>query len=281
MTDPIEWAKSVADLVKKYVSRSLSHIESRLEALEAKPVRGEKGEPGRDGRDGESVSLDTVLTEIASHVEQAVKSVPVPKDGKDGRDGIDGKSITVEDVRGEVEDFLKLLPVPKDGANGIDGKDGTNGKDGADGKSVTIEEVRGYLDAEVATWALSFERRAQDILQRAIERIEKPRDGRDGRDGLNGKDGSDGVSFDEFHVEQVDDRTLRHVYTRDGIAVKSLDFHMRMPIYREIFKQGEAYQQDDMVTFGGSLWYALRNTYNKPGTDDSWRLCVKAGRDAK
>jgi integrin beta 3 len=175
-------------------------------------------------------------------------------DGKDGRDGIDG-------APGQA------------GADGINGKDGAAG---ADGRSVTLEEVRAYLDTEVATWALNFERRAQDILQRAIDRIPAPKDG---KDGSPGKDGRDGVSFDEFHVEQIDDRTVRETWSKGGVVVRTFDRKVRAPIYREIYRQGERYDRDDMVTFGGSVWCALRDTDSKPGRDDSWRLAVKARRD--
>lgn len=196
----------------------------------------------------------------------AIEARPAPERGEKGdpgRDGSDGKD-GAPGVNGS------------DGQAGADGRDGKDGAPGADGRSVTLEEVRTYLDAELATWALGFERRAQDVLQRAIDRIPTPKDG---RDGAPGKDGCDGVSFDEFHVEQIDDRTVRETWSKGGAIVKTFDRKVRAPIYREIYRQGERYERDDMVTFGGSVWCALRDTDSKPGTDDSWRLAVKAGRD--
>jgi hypothetical protein len=50
--------------------------------------------------------------------------------------------------------------------------------------------------------------------------------------------------------------------------------------YCGVWRSG-AYQKNQCVTFDGSLWIALCNTPHKPGTDKSWQLCVKRGRDGK
>jgi hypothetical protein len=52
-------------------------------------------------------------------------------------------------------------------------------KDGRDGKSLTADDVRPILSAEVARMELEFERRAGDIIQRAIEKIPAPVNGKD------------------------------------------------------------------------------------------------------
>ena len=48
---------------------------------------------------------------------------------------------------------------------------------------------------------------------------------------------------------------------------------------REVFKAGEVYNRSEFVTWNGSLWLALTETRSKPGTDDNWKLIVRAGRD--
>ena len=211
-----------------------------------------------------------------SDLERRIAEIPA---GKDGRDGADGKSVTVDEVLPvlceSVMDTLRLwfdeMPRPRDG---IDGKDG---KDGVDGKSITLEDVQPILENAVTKWALEFERRAQDTLQRAIDRMPAPKDGRDGKDGANGRDA--------FQLEDIelsvadDDRTLTLAFVREGARVER-SIRLNHPIYRGIWKEG-AYEKGDCVTFGGSAFIATRETTSKPETDDSWKLCVKRGRDGK
>lgn len=226
-----------------YIGRALGPIVQRLEALEQrKPEKGEKGEKGDPGADG-----------------------------KDGRDGVDGKSVTIEEVIPILREWFDAIPRPKDG------NDGKDGRDGADGKSITLEDVQPILENAVTKWALEFERRAQDTLQRAIDRMPAPKDGRDGKDGANGRDA--------FQLEDIelsvadDDRTLTLAFVREGGRVER-SIRLNHPIYRGIWKDG-AYEKGDCVTFGGSLFIAKRDTDSKPETDDSWQLAVKRGRDGR
>jgi uncharacterized protein (UPF0333 family) len=64
-----------------------------------------------------------------SKLEQAIKTIPIPKNGKDGKDGNDSVSSTkvIE------KQIIKEVPV-----NGKDGKDGRDGKDGEDGRPVIL-----------------------------------------------------------------------------------------------------------------------------------------------
>jgi hypothetical protein len=201
----------------------------------------------------------------------ALEARPAPERGEKGepgtagRDGLDGKD-------------------GAPGRDGVDGKDGApgqagaDGRDGADGKSVTLEDVRGYLDTEVATWALAFERRAQDVLQKVADRIPAPRDGRDGKDG---RDGADGFSLDDMQLEQRDERTLVLRFAR-GELVREHVLRLGHPLDQGVFREGEAYRRGDGVTFGGSWWIAQKDApEGKPGLSSDWRLAVKKGRDGK
>lgn len=51
--------------------------------------------------------------------------------------------------------------------------------------------------------------------------------------------------------------------------------------YRGIWSSSEYYCKGDFVTWGGSMWHANTNTRSKPGTDATWRMAVKSGKDAK
>lgn len=172
---------------------------------------------------------------------------------------------------------LESRPLPERGDPGPKGEDGKDGRDGVDGRSVTIEEVRSYLDAELATWALGFERRAQDVLRQAIDGIEKPKDGRDGRDG---KDGRDGLAVEDFEVT-IDGRDLTVTVTR-GDFTKSRTIRIPALLDAGIFRDGTTYEQGDGVTFGGSYWIAQKDQpEGKPGNSSDWRLAVKKGRDGR
>jgi hypothetical protein len=227
-------ADDIISSVKEYIEKALSPLDNRLKQLEARPAP-EKGEKGADGRDG--------------------------IDGKDGRDGIG---------------FAGQDGAPgRDGADGLHGKDG---RDGIDGKSVTVEQVREmFMDmyqVHQAQWALDFERRAQDILQRSIDRIERPRDGKDG------KDGRDGLGVEDFTLS-IDGRDVTATIKR-GDFVKSHTVRIPALLDRGVFKEIADYQQGDGVTWGGSFWIAQKDApEGKPGSGPDWRLAVKAGRDAR
>jgi hypothetical protein len=275
-------ADDVIGAVRDYVERALSPIDNRLKQLEARPApeKGDKGDAGingKDGADGRSVALE----DVRPLVDEFLKSVPTPKDGKDGangadgRDGKDGSSVTLDDVVPMVERFLADIRIPRDGIDGINGKDG---RDGVDGQSVTVEQVRElFMDMyqiHQAAWALDFERRAQDILQRSIDRIEKPRDGKDG------KDGRDGLGVEDFDLS-IDGRDVTATIKR-GDFVKSHTVRIPALLDKGVFKEIADYEQGDGVTWGGSFWIAQKDApEGKPGSGPDWRLAVKAGRDAR
>lgn len=188
------------------------------------------------------------------------------------------------DVDAIAAEVLKRIAVPKDGA---DGKDGEAGKDGADGKSFTEAEVESILMRKQAEWELAFERRAQDTIQRALDKIQQPKDGKDGAPGKDGIDGYDAFQLEETELELMPDgRTLKVKFVRhlkDGEYSRmeyTHDVKLAHMLYRGTWVPQE-YQRGDCVTWGGSLWHANRDTTVKPDMDDSWQLAVKRGRDGK
>lgn len=162
-----------------------------------------------------------------------------------------------------------------DGAPGPRGERGEKGERGDDGKSLTVDDILPLIRSLQAEWALDFERRAVDTLQRAIDRIPAPKDG---KDGANGKDA---LGWDDMHVEYDGKRTISLVFER-GERREVAEIKMPVVIDAGFWKDGMKAEQGDGVTFGGSYWIAQKDTEAKPevGSPD-WRLSVKKGRDAK
>lgn len=176
-----------------------------------------------------------------------------PEKGEKGEPGKNADPALIEQHVAKAQEALTQrldaavarIPVPKDGENG---------------KSVTVEDVRPLLTAEVARMELEFERRAGDILQRAIDKIPAPVNGKDadeeeiagrvlkrvmsaleeitapkdGAPGLNGdpgRDGSDGRDGKDVDPEvvrmMVRDEVAKAVAEiprpRDGVDGKSVE----------------------------------------------------------
>lgn len=190
---------------------------------------------------------------------RSAELVPKPADGRDGQNGSDGK-----DGRDGV-----------DGDPGDPGQNGSDGRDGVDGKSVTVDDVQPVMEAALSRWALEFERRAQDTLQRAVDRLPVPANGKDGRDG------TDGLGFDDLSVEYDGERGLVLRFQR-GDQVKEHAMVLPVPIDRGVYRPDGKYERGDTVTFGGSTWIAQKDEpADKPGGGDGWRLAVKKGRDGR
>jgi hypothetical protein len=260
------------------------------EAVKALPTPKD-GADGKNGIDGKSIGVE----EIQPLIEEAIKALPTPKDGTDGTDGtdgLDGKSVSVEEVRPLIEEAVKSLPAPKDGTDGKDGESVTveqvlptlqaqvqSAIDALpipqDGKSLTLADIAPMLEEMQSRWALEFERRAQDTLQRSLDRMPKPADGKDG------KDGADGFGFDDLTMEHDGEREFTFRFQR-GDQVKEFKFSAPLVIDRGFWKEGMAVSKGDGVTFGGSYWVAQKDTATKPETTNpDFRLAVKKGRDGK
>lgn len=265
-------AKALGSVVREHVAKAVGDLSAKLAELEQKVASipagkdGADGINGKDGLDGKDAAPG-VDGKDGSNGINGKDGAPGASgrdglDGKDGAPGINGKSVTADELLPTIRQWFDALPR-------ADGKDG---RDGADGKSITVEDIRQLFESEQAKWALDFERRATDLINRCIDRIEKPKDGLPGRDA--------------FQLEDVevtlgtDNRTLTMAFVREGARVeRSIVLHH--PIYRGVYKAGDKYQRGDTVSFGGSTFTAMRDTSSKPETDDSWKLACKRGRDGK
>ena len=115
-------------------------------------------------------------------------------------------------------------------------------------------------------------------MQRTIDRLPKPKDG---VDGTHGKDGVDALGFDDLTVEHDGERAF-NLKVVSGERVKEFTFTVPVVLDKGYYREGDAFEKGDGVTFGGSYWIAQALTRSKPEIGNSdWRLAVKKGRDAK
>lgn len=235
--------KSVASVVKE-------HVAAALEATSAAVARLER-------RVDEQADA---LREAQAAVALAAERVPLVGDKGDPGE------------RGEKGDPGERGEEGKPGARGEKGDPGERGEKGdpgIDGRSVSIDEVKQMVDGIVAVWALDFERRAADVLQRAVERMPVPKDGRDA------------LELEDLHAELSDDGVLTFVFIRGDLR-KELPIRIPMLVDRGVFTPDAQYSLGNGVTYGGSFWIAQCHApKGKPGESADWRLAVKRGRDGK
>jgi hypothetical protein len=221
---------------------------------------GERGEIGPDGKPGLNAYEVAVSLGFEGTVHDWMKSL-------DGKSGEPGTSVTPEQVlpelREELQKAIAAIPIPKDGKDGAPG---------VNGKSVTIEDIRPLFDSAMAGWELDFERRGMDLIQRTLDRIEKPKDGENGRDCID---------LATFDVQVEDDFRTWRVSAKAGEQLIERTVHVAVPVFQGVWKVGDEYKRGDIVGFGGSAFIAKRDTTAKPETDDSWQMFVKRGRDGK
>lgn len=293
MLDPTEFGKAMAAIVNE----AIGPLRAEIERL--KSVQPLKGDPGKDADPQEVVRALIADDELATHIANAVKSYIAanpPKDGASGRDGKDGQSVTVADVEPMIEARVKAavdaIPRPKDGkdAEPIDVSDVTREllsageiktlvnmevadylqknppPKGDPGKSLAVEDVSIFLEAAVSKWALEFERRANDTLAKAIDKIPEPKDGRDG------------VAMPT--LEWDGERTFT-VKAASGEIIQVN--RLALPLDRGYYRDGMKAEQGDILTHNGDAWIALKDTAAKPCRENSedWRLFARKGRDGR
>lgn len=277
MLDFDRLADALVTGAKRYVDKALAPLLTRIEAIEARaPERGEKGAPGpdgapgrdgadgKDGRDGEPGPQGEAG--LAGERGEKGDAGPVGEKGdpgEPGRDGKDGASVDPAElqrmVAAAVEKAMSAIQIPKDGAPGLNGKDGV-------GLAGALLDRAGSL---VVTLTDGSTRDLGPVI------------GKDGAAGAPGKDGRDGFSLDDFDLEKKDDRTVILKFVRGDVAER-YEMHFPVMIYRGVFRDGDAYERGDTVTWGGSLWHCDADTTDKPdGQQKHWTLAAKRGRDGK
>ena len=226
--------------------------------------------------------------------------LPTPKDGVDGKDGLDGKSMTFDEVRDQIDHCIKLheldftkhvdvhsvakavldeeikkLPKP-DISDLVKKVDDAIKSIPAPDKPLnppTAEEVALSMKGLFSEWALSFERNAALVLQKAVDNIPKPKDGQDGRDALE---------LEDLSLTIGEDKRTVTIALKRGETIIEKSIKLATIIDKGVYKDDGEYEQGDAVTFGGCLWIAQKDApEGKPGTSEGWRLSVKKGRDGK
>lgn len=207
--------------------------------------RGEKGEPGPQGEKGEPGEIPHA--EIKQLISDAVRGeIPQAKD-------IEAM------IQSEVAKRIAEIELPK---NGIDGQ---NGKDGRDALQIEIlPEIQPEKSYPRGVFAAH-----RGGLWRSFQ-------------ATNGMRGWECIvnGIADAKVDQKNERTVVVSLEASNGEIVEKEIHTPTIIYRGQYAIDKTYEQGDSVTNGGSLWIAQSDTNSKPGTDETWRLAAKRGRDA-
>lgn len=164
------------------------------------------------------------------------------------------------------------------GDPGRDGKDGVRGRDAHEIIILPgIDPERSYPDGTTARWAggvIRAERQTDPI-------------GAAGAVAAGWTVILEGIAGEA--EEYLDGgRIIERVTTYTGGRRWARRSVTEIPVYRAVWQAdfmnpetGQGYSRGDMVTRGGSVWYANRATTAAPGVDGDWTLAVKAGRDGR
>lgn len=285
MLDPAEFGKAMAAIVREAQEPLLARIKALEERQPERGTDGKDGTNGIDGKDGASVTIEDVAPMIDAAVKAAVDSIPKPKDGEKGLDGKDAEPIEISAVVAEllagdemrtmselhaaeaVARHFEANPV----RHGIDGKDGQSikGDPGKDGESIKGDPG----ESGVGLAGAMIDRDGQLVI--TTTKGETIKLGIVvGKDGERGKDGAD---FSDASIDYDGERGLI-VRSRDGTEVVR---HLPIPIDRGYWREGMSAKKADLLTHGGNVWIALKETSAKPCIEnaDDWRLFVRKGRD--
>ncbi len=243
----------IQSIVEGVVPVVLAAVSKQMDArIAALPV-GKDGAPGPQGEKGDA-GVPGKDADFAAIVMEVTAAIPKPIPGPPGKDATVDFSAIAEQCR----TLVAALPKPKDG------------EPGKDGKGLTVDDVRPLFELAFAKWETDFERRAQDVFAKAIERMPKA------------KDGIDGLGFDDLSVEH-DGSGLIYLHFVRGEQRK--DFELRLPCFRDrgvYSEESKDYREGHGTTWGGSYFIAQKdNPQGRPGESDDWRLAVKRGRDGK
>lgn len=264
MLDTRTLAAEVVSTVKGFVSQQMEAFAKTVnDRFAALPVpengkdgaEGAKGMDGAPGRDADPVDIEMVIKEVTARI-------PVPADGKDGPAGNPGAA-------GEPGAPGQAGEKGMDGRDGRDGKDGKDGRDGQDGADAFDIEIIESIDAEkkyrrgtVAShkgglWYATKSTAGMDGWKCVVEGVAEIKVLLDGRNGSISVERSSGAA--DLHT-----------------------FALPAMIYKGVFREGDAYESGDTVTWAGSLWHCNAVTRDKPiDGGAAWTLAARKGRDGK
>lgn len=220
--------------------------------------------------------LETIVKDIADSVRETLNIFAKRLEDKydlaiksinDRLDSLpEPKEADISDLVKRVDEAVKALPAP-------DISELVNRVDDAIKEIPTAEQVALAMEGMFSKWALDFERKADGVLQRAVDKMPVPKDGKDGRDALD---------IEDFDLSLNDDnRTVTLSLKRGDVKVEK---SIKLPVIidRGVFCEDLVYEKGDAVSYGGSLWISQKDApEGKPGVGEDWRLSVKRGRDGK
>lgn len=189
------------------------------------------------------VTVDEVRPVLQAMVDDAVGTIPVPRDGRDYDPDV---------LRKAVLEAVSALPAPQDG------------------RDATALEILPAIDDQK-----SFPRGTYATHQGGLWRAYEKTHGMRGWECL-----VDGVA--DIDVSMTGERLFSVVVRQSSGQCTEKTFSLPVMLYRGVFRAGETYHPGDTVTWGGSLWHCNSMTGDKPGEAHSsgWTLAAKRGRDA-
>lgn len=272
MLDPVEFGKSMAQIVNDAVAPLIKRIEE-LEARE--PIKGD---------DGKSITVDDVAPMIQEQVAKAVAQIPPAKDGKDGKDAepveIDLEDITKavlqapEAIEAAVNKHLEANP-PAPGKDGVGMAGASIDRDGnliltlTNGETKELGRVVGKDGIGLAGASISRDGELVVTLSSGEQKSLGP---------VVGRDGKDGADFSGVEFDYDGERTIT-IKGRGGEITKRVP----VPLDRGYWREGMACEKGDVVTENGTAWIALRDTKAKPALEskEDWRIFARKGRDGR
>lgn len=204
---------------------------------------------------------ETVLDAMERVAESAIAKIELPK-----------ATVDVKAFERFIKEQIDLLPKPKDG------------------ESVTVEQLAPLI-AEQVNLKIAALPRAKDGVGLAGGFIDREghltltlTDGTVKRlDNVVGQRGDDGFSVDDVEfIDGEDVFTLRLKSKSGRVYEGKFNKPSIADHYKGIWSPG-LHKRGALVTWGGSMWMAKRDTEVKPDTkdNDDWKLVVKRGRDGK
>ncbi|ALL95454.1 hypothetical protein AMK77_24620 [Escherichia coli] len=189
------------------------------------------------------VTVDEVHPVLQAMVDDAVGTIPVPRDGRDYDPDV---------LQQAVNDAVSALPAPQDG------------------RDATALEILPAIDDQK-----SFPRGTYATHQGGLWRAYEKTHGMRGWECL-----VDGMA--DIDVSMTGERLFSVVVRQSSGQRTEKTFSLPVMLYRGVFRAGETYHPGDTVTWGGSLWHCNSMTGDKPGEAHSsgWTLAAKRGRDA-
>lgn len=273
-----------------------------------------------NGKDGSSVTVADVEPLIKVEVAKAIEALPPAKEGPIGPMGPAGP-------KGDPGEIGPPGPQGEKGIDGAPGAPGERGDQGLVGLQGPVGERGDKGDpgerGDVGPIGPQGERGEVGIQgergEKGIEGEIGPRgpegpigrDGKDGRDGLPGVQGPQGEKgergIDGLHGKDGRDGSLKDALKIDFKRLTERDYQIAFlfkddtliegggphqirfchPVPKGYWTEGVSYEKDDVVSYAGSMWIALKDIAAdvRPGIakeeTTGWRLMVKKGAEGK